>query len=428
MDVGDLILVSVDDHVVEPPTMFDAHIPARYRDRAPHVVETADGNQIWTYEGQITPNIGLNAVAGVRPEDYGLDPTRFDQMRPGCHDIDERIRDMNAGGVLASLNFPTFAQFCGQFLTRATADRELGLAVVRAYNDWHIDEWAGAHPGRIIPLAVMPLWDAELMAAEIRRVAAKGCHAVTFSENPAKLGLPSLHSRSWDPFWAACAETNVVVCLHIGSSSQVPVTAEDAPMEVSIALSPMNTQSTLTDLLFSGVLPRFPDLRIALSEGGIGWIPYTLERCDYVYRHHRAWTGTELGDRLPSELFRDQIYSCFIDDPAGLVLRERVGLHTIMWECDYPHGDSTWPNSPEELARSLAGIPDDEVNAITHGNALRAFDFDAFSHRPRERATVAALRAEGADVDLTLRHILREHRGSTPAELAAIAVQAAGRG
>ena len=426
MDMDDLVLVSVDDHVVEPPNMFDAHIPAKFRDRAPRVVETDDGNQVWTYEGQVTPNIGLNAVAGVRPEDYGLDPTRFDQMRPGCFDIHERIRDMNVNGVLASLNFPTFAQFAGQFLSRATTDRGLALAVVQAYNDWHIDEWAGAYPGRIIPLSVAPLWDAELMAAEIRRVAAKGCHAVTFSENPAKLGLPSLHSHSWDPFWAACAETATVVCMHIGSSSQVPVTAADAPMEVSIALSPMNTQSTLTDLLFSGILTRFPSLRIALSEGGIGWIPYTLERCDYVYKHHHAWTGTDLGDRLPSQLFAEQIYSCFIDDPAGLVIRERVGVHTIMWECDYPHGDATWPNSPEELARTLVGIPDDEIDAITHANALRAFQFDVFSHRPREDCTVAALRREAADVDLTLRHIFREHKGTTPAELAAIAIQAAG--
>ena len=426
MDLQDLILISVDDHVIEPPDLFERHIPARYKDRAPRVVET-DAGQVWTYEGQSTPNIGLNAVAGIRPQDYGLDPTRFDQMRPGCFDIDERIRDMNVNGVLASLNFPTFAQFAGQFLSRVPQDRELGLAVIRAYNDWHIDEWAGAHPGRIIPMVVMPMWDPQLMADEIQRVSAKGCHAVTFSENPAKLGMPSFHDRHWDPFWAACAETATVVCIHIGSSSSMTVTAPDAPLEVSIVLQPVNTQAALVDLLFSGVLTRFPQLRFALSEGGIGWIPYQLERADSISMKHHAWTGTPRGDRAPSQLFADQVFTCFIDDPTGVVIRDRIGLHTIMWECDYPHSDSSWPNSPELLWASLEGVPDDEIAAITHRNAMRAFSFDPFAHRSPDQCTVGALRRQASDVDLTLRSIERAGRGLTAADLGSIAVQAAGR-
>jgi predicted TIM-barrel fold metal-dependent hydrolase len=425
MDLEDMVLVSVDDHVIEPPTMFDAHIPARFRDRAPRIVTGDDGGDLWLFEGKFAPNVGLNATAGCPPDEYGLDPTEYSQMRPGCYDADERVRDMSAAGVLAGLNFPTFPQFCGQFFYRAT-DKDLALAVVRAYNDWHIDEWAGSHPDRFIPLSLAPLWDPELMAAEVRRVAAKGCHAVTFSENPAKLGLPSLHSTHWDPFFAACADEGVVVCLHIGSSSALVVTAPDAPPDVTIALSPVNTQLALADLLFSGLFARFPALQIALSEGSIGWIPYALERADYVYQHHHVWTHTDLGGRLPSQIFHDHIWTCFIADPVGVKLREEIGLDRITWELDYPHSDSTWPQPAEMLWKDLAGLPDDHINKITHENALRCYSFDPFAHRPRERATVGALRAEAADVDISVQSMGRRkaEAGAPGAAAARMAAEA----
>jgi len=401
MQIDDMILVSVDDHVVEPPDLFDGHLPASYADRAPRVVHKDDGTDVWWFEGQELPNIGLNAVSGRPPEEYGIEPTAFADMREGCYDIDRRIDDMNANGVLGSMCFPSFPQFCGQLFARSE-DKELALALVRAYNDWHVDEWCGTHPGRFIPLALPVLWDPELAAAEVRRMAAKGCHAVTFSENPEKLGHPSFHNEHWDPFWKACEDEGTVVCLHIGSSSQLVITSIEAPINVMISLQPMNIVQAAADLLWSRVLQQFPHLRFALSEGGIGWIPYFLERVDYVYKNHRAWTGHDLG-MLPSELFRERIVTCFIDDAFGLENRHHLNLDLVTWECDYPHSDSTWPNSPELLAESLEGIPDDEVDAITHRNAMRIFQYDPFSVRPRERCTVGALRAEAAGVDVSLR-------------------------
>ncbi|WP_261570547.1 amidohydrolase family protein [Frankia gtarii] len=399
MQVEDLILISVDDHVVEPPTMFDAHIPAKYKDRAPHIVKGPGGGDLWAFEDGFAPNVGLNAVAGCPPEEYGLDPTEYTQMRPGCYDADERVRDMSAGGVLAGINFPTFPHFCGQLFLRAK-DKDLALASVRAYNDWHIDEWAGSHPDRLIPITLPVLWDPELAAEEIRRIAAKGAHAVTFSENPTKLGLPSYHTEYWDPFLRACADNDVVVNIHIGSSSSMNITAPDAPPEVMIALTPVNSLMAVTDLVFSGIFKRIPNLQMALSEGGIGWLPYALERADYVYQHHHAWTFTDLGGRLPSQVFYDHIWTCFIDDPVGVKLRDQVGINKIMWELDYPHSDSTWPHGPEKLFKDLAGVSDADINKITHENAMRAYSFDPFTIRPKEKATVAALRAEAADVDI----------------------------
>jgi hypothetical protein len=423
MNIDDLILVSVDDHVVEPTDMFAGHIPARYADQAPKVITKGDGTEAWVFEGQEATNVGLNAVAGRPPDEYGAEPTRFSEIRPGCYDIHERVRDMNAGGVAASMNFPSFPQFCGQYFARAR-DKDLAQAVLQAYNDWHLDEWCATYPGRMIPLALPPIWDPALMADEVRRVAAKGCHAVTFSENPEKLGYPSLHSDHWDPFWRACSEQNTVVCLHIGSSSQVVITSSDAPVDTMITLQPMSIVQAAADLIWSPFLRKFPDLTLALSEGGIGWIPYFLERVDRVYKQHRAWTHQDFGDLLPSELFRQRIVTCFIDDEFGVANRSRLNLDMVTWECDYPHSDSSWPLAPESLGRYLDGVPDRDAAKITHENALRLFSFDLFSHLPRDQATVGALRSRALDVDLGYRSSERLKKyGTAPVSVLDLARQ-----
>jgi predicted TIM-barrel fold metal-dependent hydrolase len=397
--LDDMILVSVDDHVVEPPDLFDGRLPAEYADQAPKLIQKDDGTDVWLYAGQELPNIGLNAVSGRPPEEYGIEPTAFSEMRPGCYDIDKRIDDMNANGVLGSMCFPSFPQFCGQLFARSD-DKALGLALLKAYNDWHIESWCGAYPGRFIPLALPVLWDPELAAAEVHRVAAMGCHAVTFSENPEKLGYPSFHSEYWDPFFRACEEEGTILCLHIGSSSELVITSIEAPINVMITLQPMNIVQAAADVLWSRVLQQFPKLRLALSEGGIGWIPYFLERADYVYKNHKAWTGHDLG-MLPSELFKERIVTCFIDDAVGIENREHLNLDMITWECDYPHSDSTWPFSPELLSEAIADVPHDEVDKITHLNAMRIFQYDPFATRPREQCTVGALRAQAAGVDVS---------------------------
>jgi tryptophan-rich sensory protein len=402
MNIEDMILVSVDDHVVEPPNLFEGRLTKKAAERAPRVIKGVGDRDMWMFEGVAMPNVGLNAVAGRVPEEYGLDATSFEQMRPGCYDIHERIRDMNVNGVLGSLNFPSLAGFTGQ-LFYTCPDRDIALELLQAYNDWHIEDWCGTYPGRMIPLAVPPIWDPQLMAAEVRRVAAKGCHAVTFSENPEKLGLPSFHTEHWDPFWQACCDVGTVVNLHIGSSSQLVITATDAPIDTLITLQPMNIVLCAADLLWSPVLRKFPKLRIALSEGGIGWIPYFLERVDYTYQRHQKWTNQDFGDKLPSQVFNEQILTCFIDDAVGMEIRHHLNMDQVHWECDYPHSDSTWPHAPEYCIKYLADLPDEEINKITHLNAMRNFTYDPFQHIPREQCTVGALRAQATDVDVSLK-------------------------
>ncbi|MFC5747256.1 amidohydrolase family protein [Actinomadura rugatobispora] len=412
MNKDDMILVSVDDHVIEPPDMFDGFIPARYADRAPRLVSD-DVSDKWVFVEGEARSSALNAVAGRPPEEYGLEPMSLKEVRRGCYDVHERVKDMNANGVLGSLNFPSMARFCGQFFaSRAKQDPDLALAVVRAYNDWHIEAWCGAEPGRFIPCTIPPIWDPHLMADEIRRTAAKGSHCVSFSMNPHALGLPSLHSDHWDPFWAACQETGTVVTMHIGSASVDVQTSPDAPMNVRITCSGINIYSTAADLVWSPIFQKFRGVKVALAEGGIGWIPYFLERADYTYEHHKAWTRPDLGGRLPSEVFRDHIITCFIVDSFGARNLDALNEDMVTWECDYPHSDSTWPKSPEVAHAMLDGLTDEQIDKVTHLNAMRLFSYDPFSVRPRERCTVGALRkeAEGHDVSIVARGTAEQKR------------------
>ena len=396
MELNDLILISTDDHIIEPPDVFKNHIASRWQESAPHMVRRADGSDVWLYEGVELTTLALNAVAGWPVDEWGIEPASLSQLREGTYDVASRVMDMNANGVLASMGFPTFPQFCGQVFLRSK-DKELGLATVRAYNDWHIEEWCGYAPERFIPLGLLPLWDPELMAAEVRRLDKLGCHAVTFSENPVQLGLPSLHSTHWDPFWRACDEVGTIICMHLGSSSTMMTTSPDAPINVMMTLAPVNLISAATDLIYSPVLRNYSNLKVALSEGGVGWIPFFLERIDYEYRTHRAWTHMDFGSRLPSEIFRERVITCFINDPHGVAERETIGIDNMTWECDYPHSDSTWPRSPETVHEQFAGVSDEDTAKITHQNAMNHWRFDPFALRPREKCTVGALRAESAD-------------------------------
>ncbi|RIK93011.1 MAG: amidohydrolase [Proteobacteria bacterium] len=401
MTMDEMILVSVDDHVVEPPDVFEQTLPVRYKARAPRVVQNRRGDDVWVFEGRVLPNIGLNAVAGRAPEEYGMEPTSYRQMRKGCWDVHARIDDMNVNGQLGSMCFSSFPGLCGKLWCLAE-DKALAAAVSRAYNDWHVDHWCGAYPGRFLPLGMIPMWDPKLAAEEVRRLAKKGCHAISLSENPVGLQLPSYHDDAfWDPIWRACVDEGTAVCIHIGTGAGIPTPSMDTPIDSSILATPMTIATCAADLLFSQCLRRWPTLTFVLSEGGIGWVPYFLDRADYVYEHHHRWTGQEFGELLPSQVFRRQIVSCFFEDPVGVELRHKVGVERITWECDYPHSDSTWPEAPERLWKLLAHVPREDVDRMTHRNAMRVFQYDPFAALPRERATVGALRAQAQHVDLT---------------------------
>jgi predicted TIM-barrel fold metal-dependent hydrolase len=387
-------VISVDDHVIEPANVWQDRLPSRYRDVGPRVIQMRghmnyvggvfsyepdeDGPVAdwWVYEDKKIPQTRLSAAAGFDRDDVKVTGITYEEMRPGCYDPVARLADMDMNHTEASLAFPSFPRFCGQTFTEAS-DKELSDLCVKAYNDWMVEEWCGASNGRLIPLIIIQLWDAELAAAEVRRNAARGVHAVCFSEIPPYLGLPSIHTDYWEPLFRACAETDTVINMHIGSSSKMPSTSADAPPAVGSTLTFGNAMSSMTDWLFSGWLVRFPTLKLAYSEGQIGWIPYILERADKVWEHNRAWGG--VADAIPeppSTYYYRQIFGCFFDDEHGLESLARVGVDNITFETDYPHSDSTWPHTLQVAQKLMGHLDPVSIRKIVRGNAIRMLSLD----------------------------------------------------
>lgn len=392
-------IVSVDDHVVEPPHLFETWLPAKFKSHpdVPRVErrglagmkylggtkydfdwqDDAPKADCWLYEDLIAPHKRHVAAVGFSRDEMTASPITYDEMRPGCYEPKARVEDMLFDGVDASLCFPTMPRFCGQTFSEAN-DMDLAMACVEAYNNWMIEEWCGDAGGRLIPLPIISLWDVEAAAAQVRGNAARGCTAVAFSEIPAKLGLPTLHSGYWEPFFEACEETQTVICMHIGSSSQMPATSPDAPPAVAATLSFGNAMSSLSDFLFSGVLVRHPNLKLAYSEGQIGWIPYILERADDVWHEHRAWGGVkDIIPEPPSTYWFRQIYGCFFRDVHGLESLHRIGHDNVTFETDYPHTDSTWPDTRKIFAEQMMPLNNPElVYKIARGNAIEMLRLD----------------------------------------------------
>jgi predicted TIM-barrel fold metal-dependent hydrolase len=388
-------IVSVDDHVVEPPDLWTRRLPAQFREQGPRVIRgsvvttrRADGFRVdklggdgpevdvWVYEDLVKPTYVTHAAAGFPRDTLVNRPLLFSEMRPGFYEVKARLADMDLNRTEASLCFPTFPRFCGQTFLEAH-DHELALLCVKAFNDWMVEEWAGESGGRLFALCLIPLWDAELAAEEVRRNAARGARAVAFCELPANLGLPSIHTGFWEPFFEACEETGTVICMHIGSGSAMPTSSRDAPQSVSTTLTSLNAQISMVDWLLSGILPRHPRLKIAYSEGQIGWMPYVLERVDNVFRKSSGWAPVDPAiTEPPSTYVAGHIYGCFFEDNYGLAARDVIGIDQITFETDYPHQDTTWPNTDATIAGFASSLSDEELQKILRDNALAMLDIE----------------------------------------------------
>jgi len=400
-------IISVDDHVVEPPHVWQTYLPQRFREKGPRVEREKwgpfvhkpgaryrntvdpDGKEgdFWIFEDEVIyvhksfVAIPLSATPDGDVKNFDrtvmqMVPITYDEMRPGCFDREARIEDFDLNWVDGSLPFPTFPRFCGQTFLEAK-DHELGLACVQAYNDWMVEEWCEPSRGYNIPLCIMPLWDAGLAAAEIERMAAKGVHAFCFSEIPTRLKLPSIHSGEWDPMFAAADANDIVLCMHVGSSSTMPAASPDSPEAVGGTVAFNNVMASMADWLFSGNLIRFPNIKLAYSEGQIGWIPYALERADTVWEHHNPWMHTK--DRipeLPSSYYWGRIFGCFTADRHGLANIDACGEDNICFETDYPHTDTTWPHSKEYAEKMIDGITEEQAYKVLRGNAIKMLSLD----------------------------------------------------
>jgi len=392
MNMNDMVLISVDDHITEPPDMFQKHLSAEDLKTAPQFATDEQGKSYWTYQGMYMPSVGLNAVVGRPLEEYGMEPNSLEEMRKGVYNVHERINDMNVNGVAASLNFGTCVGFDGGRFHKAP-DKTLSLKHLRAYNDWHVDEWCGAYPDRFIPCALLPTWDVKATVEEIKRLAAKGCTAVSLNDNPTVQGLPSIHNEYWNPIWKAIAEHDFTMCLHIGAGNPVPHASMETPIEAWITTMPLSSAVGAADWLHLSALHEY-NLKIALSEASIGWVPYFMERADFSHSRHKFWTHNHFNGLKPSETFKKHFMLCFIDDAYGLKNLDELNENLVAYECDYPHSDTLWPECPENLWPQLKHLTDAQIEKITHLNAMKWFNFNPFKHTTREKLTVGALRAQ----------------------------------
>lgn len=390
-------LISVDDHIVEAPDVWTKRLPAKYQDSCPRVVRDDKGHDVWAYEDLRWGVAGVSAVIGRDKDDWSLAPTNYDEIHPSCFDPAARIETMDSAGILAQANFPTFPRFCGQAFAEAS-DKELALLCVRAWNDHILEDWCGAHPGRFLPLAMVPMWDVNLAAEEARRAIDKGARAIMFSENASKLGLPSIHDRDnyWGPLFDIANETGLPIAMHTGSSSVLPTTAPDAPSIIQVGSGlVINAIQTLWDWTFSGLFLEYRNLKIVLSEGQAGWVPYMLDWMDHTLDRQRWARSSDFDanyaqgsyeqrqrareiistDRPPSALFRDHIYCCIMEDPVSIRLIDMIGIDNVMIETDFPHSDGTWPHSLEVAHKQLEPLGEEGMRKVMLENAMRVFQF-----------------------------------------------------
>ena len=363
-------IISVDDHLMEPAHIFEGRMPARLAEKAPKIVEDDKGFQQWRIEDKLVPLHSADAVVSWNYTDLYNGPVRFDSVRKGMWDIKERVRDLDIAGIAASMCFPSMIWgFCGNRFAEMK-DKELGLACVQAYNDWIFEEWTGAAPTRIIPMGITWLLDPQIAAQEVRRNADRGFKALSFCEDPEKLGLPSIYDAYWDPLFAVCEETGTVVNLHIGSSDRIVRPSQQSPAEVISKMLTVNSILSTVDWLYAKIPVRFPKIKIVMAESGVGWQPWMVDRLnqqhDKMVSETSSWGNYEL---TPSEVLYRNFYFTSFFDPNGWKMWSYMDPSKLMIEMDYPHFDSTWPDTQEAVRRQLGDLPEDLIRKATHENA-----------------------------------------------------------
>ncbi len=380
-------LISVDDHVLEAPDAYQKRVPAKLRDQAPKIVDLDDGFQAWVIEGQERGRIGgLTASAGKKFEQYSPEPEKggYPSLPRSYYDPAERLKAMDQDGVDVEVLFPGLPGFGGGGFF-GVKDVELRTACYRAYNDHVAEDWRGANPQRFVAQCALPLYDIEETVAEVRRAYDKGHRSATFPGNPDGWGFAPLEDPHWDPLWATLQELDIPVSLHIGGGA--PPGGEAAPM--GGASSPLRTApkgqvqagvvkvlssnpGIVAEFIFSGILDRFPRLKVVSVESGIGWVPFFLELCDDVYTRQRFWTKSSLR-MLPSEYAARQIYWNFWQEKAGLRLLDLIGEDHVMWESDFPHSICNWPNSWKVIEEICVGVPPATRRKILVDNAAALY-------------------------------------------------------
>jgi predicted TIM-barrel fold metal-dependent hydrolase len=367
-------LFSVDDHVLEPPDTWTSRVSQKYKDVAPHLVRR-DGEEFWVYEDVVDPTLGVLAVAGRPQKDWGIDQVSFAEMIPGCYDPKARAADMYSNGIFASICFPTLPGFGGRKLAQLK-DKDLALECVRAWNDFILDEWCPAAPDLLVPMTITPLWDVDLVVEEVNRCLAKGTKALSFIEDPAKMGLPGYFTNYWDPLMSLVQEADIPLCMHLGSGGSGSIDEGSGHPVVQFAVSTFTMGAVcMTNLMCSPTARKFPDVKYVWSESGVGWVASALERADGQWARHRMWN--DLPDFKPSDIAKQSFYFSIIDEPIGFksVYEWDPEIEHVLWETDYPHAETPWPHTQKHVDEMFAEVTPEHLDRVTHSNAERVFNW-----------------------------------------------------
>jgi len=357
-------LISADSHVNEPGDLWTSRVPARFRGRAPRIVSLEAGDA-WVMEGVADPiNFGMNACAGLAPEDMHA-WSRFADLRPGGYDPTARTREMDADSVDAEVLYPTPRLAQGVV---ANTDAEFHAALVRAYNDW-LSEYVAHAPDRFGGLALLPNRGAASAAAEFERVWGRpGIRGVMIGCYPNGTLEPSAED---DAVWARVAEAAVPVSIHVSLSQAMPAAHRAALPGYGRFFDAPNR---IVQMIFAGVFDRFPTLDVVVAEVDCGWVPYFKEQIDNNYRRLAPVSDFRI-TALPSEYVERHVHFTYMTDKFGIEQRHAVGVERILWSSDYPHISSDWPHSWKTIEATLAAVPAPEREAILHGNAERLYKF-----------------------------------------------------
>ena len=372
--MDNLLVISSDSHVFEPPDLWTERIDAEYRERAPRMQRVGDADHLVVEKDQMIAGIGLISNAGARfenPEQISAHG-RFEDVHAGGYDPDQHIRDMKIDGVSAELLYPSQGLFYFK-----VADTGLMSAIFRAYNDW-LAEFCSTNPDRLKGVAMINLDDVQEGVAELQRCAKLGMAAAMITEYPQE--SRRYDSPEYEPFWATAQDLEMPISLHTatrreGRSRGAGATSvRDASGRATKVFYPA---TSLCDIIFSGVFERYPKFKLAIVEFELSWVPYLLDSMDYTYveRQEEAFYRFK-GDVRPSDFFRNNVYLSFQEDAVGIRLRDIIGVDRLMWGSDYPHSESTFPRSREVLSGILEGVSTQEQASIVAGAAADLYGFD----------------------------------------------------
>jgi len=375
-------IIDTDTHIIESPDLWTARLPESWGDRRLHIEwDETSAREMWCIGDRRVKPAWSGAAYGRRTDGFENPPATRNDTHPATWDVNERVKLMDTWGIELAVLYPNIAGFTFDPFVDYP-DAEISAAHVSAYNDWQL-EWVRSHPGRFIPMMAMTYWDISRAVKEIERLADDGFGGIVITGAPHQHSLPPLRDEHWDPLWGACQEAGLTVSFHVANgdvslelqADRVALEGEDIKeARVSTAMYLENAKQA-TDLLLSGVLARFPDLRFAIVESGMGWVPFVLENVDQRFKRNRIdRQHPEFGDLLPSDLFRRQVFVNFWFEELTDFHIDRIGIESLLFETDFPHNTGIYnDNFNDTLAIAFGSQPDHVRQTILWDNPARMY-------------------------------------------------------